>query len=139
MKSKSKGEQNQAGQRFTNAGFAKNKASRARTTTAGQDSPATAPVRKVPLLTEHLPERISLRLYQPEAKEVGLVGSFNNWDPRATPLQNDGEGRWEVELILMQGRYEYRFVVDGNWTDDPQASAYVSNPFGTLNCLLLVK
>lgn len=120
------------------ASFAKNRGSIARTTAAGRHSPGTLPVRKVPLLPEYLPARISLWLYQPKAKEVRLAGSFNNWDSGATPLRSDGEGRWEVELSLMRGRYEYRFVVDGNWTDDPLAAAYVANPFGTLNCLLLV-
>ncbi len=120
------------------ASLAKHRAASARTAAAGRHSPATAPARKVQLLPEYLPARITLWLYQPKAKEVRLAGSFNNWDSRATPLRSDGEGRWEVELILMRGRYEYRFVVDGDWTDDPLAAAYVANPFGTLNCLLLV-
>ena len=119
----------------TKAGSANNKTSRAQTTTGGQRSPAA---RKVLLLPEYLPSRISLWLYQPNAKEVRLAGSFNNWDPLANLLQHDGEGCWRVELILARGRYEYRFVVDGDWTDDPLAAAYVANPFGTLNCLLLV-
>ncbi len=109
-----------------------------RARTGGQPFPEAAPTRKVPLLPEHSPARISLWLYQPNAKEVTLAGSFNNWDPWSTPMRDDGEGCWRVELILTRGRYEYRFVVDGNWTDDPLASAYVANPFGTLNCVLSV-
>jgi 1,4-alpha-glucan branching enzyme len=109
-----------------------------RATNGSRHSQAAEPARKVSLLPEYLPSRISLWLYQPNAKEVRLAGSFNNWDPRANPLQHDGEGCWRVELILARGRYEYRFVVDGNWIDDPLAAAYVANPFGTLNCLLLV-
>ncbi len=122
----------------TKAGSDTNKTSRAQTTSRVQHSPAAAPARGIFLLPEYFPARISLWLYQPEAKEVRLAGSFNNWDPAATALQSDGEGRWEVELILMRGRYEYRFVVDGNWAEDPLASAYVANPFGTLNCVLSV-
>jgi hypothetical protein len=122
----------------TKAGSANSRTSRAQTTADGEHSPAIAPARKVLLLPEYLPARVSLRLYQPQATEVRLAGSFNNWDPWATPLQNVGEGRWEVELTLTRGRYEYRFVVDGYWTDDPLASAFVANPFGTLNCLLSV-
>jgi 1,4-alpha-glucan branching enzyme len=95
---------------------------------------AATPAREVLLLPEYLPGRISLWLYEPDATEVRLAGSFNNWNPGATPLQHDGEACWRVELILTRGRYEYRFVVDGDWTDDPLAAAYVGNPFGTLNC-----
>ena len=67
-----------------------------------------------------------------------MAGSFNGWDPSATPLQPHGDGRWAVELILQRGKYEYRFIVDGQWTDDPLSPAYVSNPFGGLNCILAV-
>ena len=118
------------------AGTAGNKTSRAQTTYGVSQVAAAA--REVPLLAEYLPARISLWLYEPKAKEVRLAGSFNNWDPWSTPMRHDGEGRWEVELILTRGRYEYRFVVDGNWADDPLASAYVANPFGSLNCVLSV-
>jgi hypothetical protein len=31
---------------------------------------------------------------------------------------------------LPSGRYEYRFVVDGQWTDDPAAGETVMNPYG---------
>ncbi len=120
------------------ASLAKHRAASARTTAAVRHSPTTAPARKVQLLPEYLPARITLWLYQPNAKEVRLAGSFNNWDAGSTPMQHDGEGCWRVELILTRGRYEYRFVVDGNWADDPLASAYVTNPFGTLNCVLSV-
>ena len=66
-----------------------------------------------------------------------MAGSFNGWEPSATPLEKQDDGRWAVELTLAPGRYEYRFVVDGCWMDDPLSSAFVSNPFGGLNCVLL--
>ena len=40
---------------------------------------------------------------------------------------------------LEPGQYEYRLRVDGDWTNDPQAEAYVPNTFGTENCVRLVK
>lgn len=98
--------------------------------------------RAVPLLLEHFQgpelERIFLQVFHPDATEVFVAGSFNGWDPSATPLQPQGDGRWAVELILGRGKYEYRFLVDGEWTDDPLSPAYVSNPFGGLNCILAV-
>ena len=101
-----------------------------------------APTRPVPLLLEHFPapfvERISVEACFPTAKEVLLAGSFNDWQPTANPLQNQGDGRWIAKLELPHGRYEYRFVVDGHWTDDPMAPLYATNVFGTLNGVLLV-
>jgi 1,4-alpha-glucan branching enzyme len=102
----------------------------------------TGLAKAVPLLLEHFPgpelERISLEVFHPDATEVFVAGSFNGWDPSATPLQPQGDGRWAVELILKRGKYEYRFLVDGQWMDDPLSPAYVSNPFGGLNCILAV-
>jgi 5'-AMP-activated protein kinase regulatory beta subunit len=97
--------------------------------------------RQVPLLLERFPhaeqKRICLGLYAPEAQAVFVAGTFNGWQPSAKPLQKQNDGRWVVELVLEPGRYEYRFVVDGQWTDDPLSPAYVSNPFGGLNCVLV--
>ena len=96
----------------------------------------------VPLLLEHFPgldmERISLEIFHPGASEVFVAGSFNGWDPLAAPLCPEGDGRWAAKLILRRGKYEYRFIVDGQWTDDPLSPAYVSNPFGGLNGILVV-
>jgi 1,4-alpha-glucan branching enzyme len=100
----------------------------------------TKPMR---LLLERFPnpdqKRICLELYAPDAELVFVAGSFNGWEPSAMPLQKQEGDRWVVELMLDPGKYEYRFVVDGEWTDDPLSSAYVSNPFDGLNGVLLVE
>src|SRR5262245_25014686 len=57
----------------------------------------------------------------PDAQEVFVAGSFNNWNPCTTPLMNIGHGRWVKDLSLAPGRYEYQFVVDGRWMPDLQA------------------
>lgn len=49
-----------------------------------------------------------------------------------------GDGRWVKQLALLPGHYEYRFVVDGQWMDDPKAQACVSNPHGGVNAVLVV-
>jgi hypothetical protein len=98
--------------------------------------------RTVPLLLEHFPgpemERVSLAIFNPGAAGVFVAGSFNGWSPSATPLRLQGDGRWAVELILSRGKHEYRFIVDGQWMDDPLSPAYISNPFGGLNCVLVI-
>jgi 1,4-alpha-glucan branching enzyme len=100
-----------------------------------------AAIRQVRLLPERFSnpdkERICLGLYAPDAQAVFVAGSFNGWQPSAMPLERQAGGRWVVELMLEPGRHEYRFVVDGRWTDDPLSSAFVSNPFGGLNCVLV--
>ncbi|MBI4623187.1 MAG: glycoside hydrolase [Verrucomicrobia bacterium] len=72
------------------------------------------------------------------AKAVGVAGTFNEWDPSVAGMHPDGEGRWVRELILPPGTYEYRFVVDGEWADDPRAIESTENPFGGRNAVLKV-
>jgi hypothetical protein len=43
-----------------------------------------------------------------------------------------------ADLTLAPGRYEYRFIVDGEWMADPLAKDFVPNPFGGQNSLLEV-
>ncbi|MDP6777686.1 MAG: isoamylase early set domain-containing protein [Candidatus Latescibacteria bacterium] len=77
------------------------------------------------------------KLVAPEAGEVFLVGTFNNWDPKGRPLKRGKAGLWRTFMSLEPGTYEYRFVVDGLWHNDPGARA-VPNPYGGLNCCVEV-
>lgn len=47
------------------------------------------------------------------------MGDFNNWSMFGTPLYKTKSG-WECKIDLADGRYYYKFIVDGNWTADPQ-------------------
>lgn len=82
--------------------------------------------------------RVRFGYFQPQAREVFLVGSFNNWDQRATPMQRDGLGDWSTELELPSGQYHYRFIVDGEWRDDPSAQQTALNPFGGFDAVVVV-
>lgn len=83
-------------------------------------------------------KKIRLQYHAPEAKRVSAAGSFNNWQPDAAPMQPQADGLWVIELKLPPGAYEYRFVVDGCWCDDPNATETVPNPFGGHNAVLRV-
>lgn len=74
----------------------------------------------------------------PEAVSVSLAGSFNDWDPFNLPLERTEGGRWDLVLQLPVGRYEFRLVIDGVWSDVPSASDTVENPFGSRNAVLSV-
>ena len=83
--------------------------------------------------------RVCLRLTHATAQEVCIAGSFNDWHPSVTPMVRLDDGKWAKELALPPGRYEYRFVVDGQWVDDPAATELIPNPFGTPNAVLEVR
>ena len=82
-------------------------------------------------------KRVYFRLYAPEAKEVVLMGSFNNWDPEGRPLKKDRKGFWRTWMALNPGTLEYRFRVDGIWKNDPDAD-HVPNPYGGTNSVQIV-
>jgi len=79
------------------------------------------------------------KFYAPQAKRVSLAGSFNNWDTRALSAKRDSRGNWMVKVNLKPGRYEYKFLVDGSWLNDPHCKSCVSNAFGTQNCTIEVR
>ena len=81
---------------------------------------------------------IEFKITIPQARAVTLAGTFNGWDPSRTPLRKEGGGLWRVVLPISPGRYEYRYVVDGRWQDDPNAKESVPNPFGGRNAVLVV-
>eukprot|EP00931_Biecheleriopsis_adriatica_P014933 TRINITY_DN11708_c0_g2_i1.p1 TRINITY_DN11708_c0_g2~~TRINITY_DN11708_c0_g2_i1.p1 ORF type:complete len:2023 (-),score=410.01 TRINITY_DN11708_c0_g2_i1:153-6221(-) len=66
------------------------------------------------------------REYLPGAKQVFLIGEFNNWENR-TPLRNEGFGRWAVDLpdkangeFMVPHRTKYKMRIeshDGGWHD----------------------
>jgi 1,4-alpha-glucan branching enzyme len=83
-------------------------------------------------------KNVGFTLFAPEAQAASLAGNFNDWDVNSLPLKKDKRGRWKASVGLQPGRYEYRFWVNGEWWDDPQAQERVSNPFGGYNSIKVV-
>ena len=76
----------------------------------------------------------------PRADSVQIAGDFNNWQPEKTAMQKVGEsGVWQTKLKLPAGKYRYRFVVDGQWQQDPYNEMTELNPFGGFNSIIEVK
>jgi hypothetical protein len=76
----------------------------------------------------------------PHATSVALVGDFNDWDPKATPLRAASTGGvWSVNVPVTPGRHLYAFVVDGKvWRSDPSAPQATGEDFGEPNSALTV-
>lgn len=81
---------------------------------------------------------IDFKFYAPKAKKVGIGGSFNNWNAEKSLLKKDTQGNWKTSLKLPSGRYEYRYWVDGTWTNSQEPVECVPNAFGTWNCVARV-
>lgn len=74
---------------------------------------------------------------KPDAREVYLVGEFNNWNPRADRMAKTKNG-FRKTLRLSPGEYQYKFLVDGQWHNDPGAAKQVPNRYGTTNSVVRV-
>ena len=74
----------------------------------------------------------------PQAKSVQLAGNFNNWKPEKNPMTRAVDGTWQARIPLAKGTYRYRFVVDGNWQQDPHNSSTEPNPYGGMNSVFKV-
>jgi hypothetical protein len=75
-------------------------------------------------------------LSAPDAHEVSVAGTFNQWNADATPLVRTAAGVWTATITLPAGEHQYAFVVDGvRWVPDPAAPA-VDDGFGRRNSVL---
>lgn len=52
-----------------------------------------------------------------DAQKVTLGGEFNNWSPDKDSLSKNADGIWEINYPLKEGKYEYKFIIDGAWMD----------------------
>ena len=80
--------------------------------------------------------KTTFSLHSADAKEVYLMGSFNNWNQKKHPMHQKDNGRWEKTVIIPPGIHEYKFLVDGQWKEDPQNCLSCLNCFGTKNSVL---
>ena len=76
----------------------------------------------------------------PAARSVRVVGDFNGWNERLSPMvRDDASGLWSARLMLRPGRPVYAFVVnDTQWVRDPRAPAAPDADFGRAGSVLLV-
>lgn len=73
------------------------------------------------------------------AKEVYLVGDFNNWNPEVDKMEKDETGLWYITKFIAPGSYSYQFIVDGKWILDPNNFYTVMDANGDLNSYLIVR
>lgn len=69
----------------------------------------------------------------PDASSVQLAGDFTQWQERPISLQKGTDGVWRANVELSPGTHHYRFIVDGQWQNDPECPMCAPNPFGGEN------
>jgi 1,4-alpha-glucan branching enzyme len=86
-------------------------------------------------VTFSLPSEIAKSL-----NTVHVVGDFNDWNTKATPMKRLKNGTFAVTLTLRRNQeYQFRYVLDGvRWENDWKADKYVPNDYGSENSVVVV-
>lgn len=54
---------------------------------------------------------VAFRLWAPHADGVRIVGTFNDWDPKASPLVQEEGGMWYTDIPEAKAGDEYRYLL----------------------------
>ena len=74
------------------------------------------------------------------AKDIYVAGDFNDWQINdGSKLARGENGFWEKRMRLPHGRYRYKFVVDGEWTEDSKNQAREINAFGSFDSVMEIE
>jgi chromosome partitioning protein len=87
----------------------------------------------------HGRQRVVLHLFGYEGRKVQLAGDFNDWVPDHGVITRTVDGVLEKIVMLMPGTYQYRYIVDGVWQEDPSNPEVAANDTGGYNSILLVE
>ena len=88
------------------------------------------------------PREVVVRFRDPLASDVRIAGDFNGWVPDKgvrSLIESEGQTRiWTKILQLPPGTYQYRYVVDGEWREDPENPEIIQSSVGGRNSVLVV-
>jgi len=89
------------------------------------------------------PREVVVRFKDASAGDVRIAGDFNGWVPDRgvrSLIASEGQTRvWTKVLTLEPGTYQYRYVVDGEWREDPANPQSAPGPTGQPNSILHVR
>jgi chromosome partitioning protein len=89
------------------------------------------------------PRQVVIQYRDADARDVRIAGDFNGWVPdkavRSESADAGGERVWTKVLELPPGTYQYRYVVDGDWCEDPSNPNRAPGRVGERNSVLVVR
>jgi chromosome partitioning protein len=105
---------------------------------------ATAPTPlRADAAREDAQREVVIRFRDLRASDVRIAGDFNGWVPDKgvrSLIESEGTTRvWTKILRLPPGRYQYRYVVDGEWREDPENPETALGAVGGRNSVLVVR
>jgi chromosome partitioning protein len=105
--------------------------------------PVARPELEAPFADDSSPREVVVRFSDQVASDVQIAGDFNGWIPDKgvrSLIESEGMERvWTKILHLPPGTYQYRYVVDGEWREDPANPESATGVAGEPNSVLLVR
>jgi len=94
----------------------------------------------IPLSPNIASQEITFYYYDPSAREVALIGSFNDWRSKDAEMVQIRPGLWEVSLdALPLGIHRYKYLIDGSrWIHDPENPLRIEDGFGGFHSLITI-
>ncbi len=78
-------------------------------------------------------KKVKFKFPDKAAGKVAVTGDFNSWDENGIALRRKKDGSWQKEINLKPGKYQYKFIVDGQWLTDPLNETTAPNQYGSEN------
>jgi len=91
----------------------------------------------VPSAPATTPEGVMFTVQASDAEQVHLAGDFNDWTLDGSEMELVG-GIWTKVVKLPPGRYRYRYVIDGQWQNDPLNAVVEPSAYGGHDSVLVV-
>ena len=94
----------------------------------------------LPISPNMNPREITFYYYDPSARDVSLIGSFNDWGTADGEMVQIRPGLWEGMLETSKpGTHRYKFLIDrSRWTHDPENPLRIEDGFGGFNSLITI-
>lgn len=84
--------------------------------------------------------RITFTYRATPGQTIFVAGDFNGWNPSAKQLLDaHGDGVYVARCLILPGRHEYKFIVNGEWILDPANQERSCNERGDWNNVLIVE
>ena len=82
--------------------------------------------------------KVTFKVDAETAETVSVAGDWNKWNSKKAPLKKLKNGSFTGTVNFLQGKnYEFKYVVDGNWQNEPEADKLVWNSYaGSENSVL---
>jgi len=74
---------------------------------------------------------VTFKLHAPGAQTVDVAGTFSNWTLK--PMKKGKNGTWTATFRHPPGTYEYKFLVNHQWMEDPNNHEKVGDGHGGHN------